>query len=196
MTRSRKIPRFTFKTLNQYEVNFLLSGDEQTAADGNLVEYSNDLLVSNGSFDIIIADEAQMAKNVSGTPISNSLRDLVAPLDLMWITLEFDWVPIANLDAAVLYHEEYDLYGSCTPENRRRMLNVLLVACGTRSLHYMSRNSQAERDTAVEHFNDANSQYSVLITSMQLAAFGVNFHKACRRGQIIEDASNLPTEIQ
>ncbi|KAH8729722.1 P-loop containing nucleoside triphosphate hydrolase protein [Ilyonectria robusta] len=77
-----------------------------------------------------------------------------------------------------------------------QILNALLVVCGIRSLHYMSRNSQAERDAAVEHFNDSSSPYTVLITSMQLAAFGVNFHKACHRGLIMESVSNLSTEVQ
>ncbi|KAH6981816.1 P-loop containing nucleoside triphosphate hydrolase protein [Ilyonectria sp. MPI-CAGE-AT-0026] len=77
-----------------------------------------------------------------------------------------------------------------------QILNALFVACGLRTLHYMSRNSQAERDSAVEHFNDASSPYSVLITSIQLAAFSVNFHKACHRGLIMESVSNLSTEVQ
>ncbi|KAH8714547.1 hypothetical protein BGZ61DRAFT_531157 [Ilyonectria robusta] len=47
---------------------------------------------------------------VSGTPVSNSLRDLVAPLDLMWMTMEVGWVPTPDLNAALLYDERYDPY--------------------------------------------------------------------------------------
>ncbi|KAL6822556.1 P-loop containing nucleoside triphosphate hydrolase protein [Trichoderma camerunense] len=67
-----------------------------------------------------------------------------------------------------------------------KMVNALLVAAGVPTLHYMSRNSQTERDKAVEAFNDPTTPYICLVTSLQLSAFGVNLHKACHRGLILE----------
>ncbi|KAK0759222.1 hypothetical protein N5P37_008104 [Trichoderma harzianum] len=67
-----------------------------------------------------------------------------------------------------------------------QMVNALLVAAGVPTLHYMSRNSQTERDKAVEAFNDPATPYICLVTSLQLSAFGVNLHKACHRGLILE----------
>ncbi|KAH7146311.1 P-loop containing nucleoside triphosphate hydrolase protein [Dactylonectria macrodidyma] len=71
------------------------------------------------------------------------------------------------------------------------MVNALLVCIGMKTLHYTSRNSQNERDSAIARFNDRTNDYQCLITSMKLAAFGVNFHKACHHGIIVEPPENL-----
>ncbi|KAL7951502.1 P-loop containing nucleoside triphosphate hydrolase protein [Trichoderma barbatum] len=76
------------------------------------------------------------------------------------------------------------------------MVNALLVAAGIPTLHYMSRNSQTERDAAVEAFNNPASPYTCLVTSLQLSAFGVNFHKACHRGLILEQPMNQAILLQ
>lgn len=71
------------------------------------------------------------------------------------------------------------------------MVNALLVAAGVATLYYMSKHSQAERDEAVEAFNNPASGYTCLVTSLQLSAFGLNFHKCCHRGLIMELPANL-----
>lgn len=76
------------------------------------------------------------------------------------------------------------------------MLNALLVAAGIRTLHYMSRNNQSERDAAVAKFNDPSTPHTCLVTSLQLSAFGLNLHKACHRGIILESPVNLSHTIQ
>lgn len=60
----------------------------------------------------------------------------------------------------------------------------------------MSKHSQAERDEAVETFNNPASKYTCLITSLQLSAFGINFHKCCHRGLIMEYPANLAIVLQ
>lgn len=76
------------------------------------------------------------------------------------------------------------------------MMNAILVAAGIQTLHYMSRNSSMERDAAIATFNDGSSPYTCMVTSMQLSAFGVNYHKACWLGIIMESACNMSVEIQ
>ena len=65
-----------------------------------------------------------------------------------------------------------------------------------KTLHCMSRHNQRERDSAVAQFNDPDTSYTCLISSLQLSAFGVNFHKACHRGIIVESPINLSHELQ
>ncbi|KAL7907902.1 P-loop containing nucleoside triphosphate hydrolase protein [Trichoderma velutinum] len=77
-----------------------------------------------------------------------------------------------------------------------QIVNALLVAAGVPTLHYMSRNSQAERDQAVEAFNNPASPYTCLVTSLQLLAFGVGFHRACHRGLILEYPMNHAILLQ
>ncbi|QYS93755.1 hypothetical protein H0G86_001124 [Trichoderma simmonsii] len=77
-----------------------------------------------------------------------------------------------------------------------RIVNALLVAVGVSTLHYMSRHSQAKRDDVVQSFNNPSSHYTCLVTSLQLSAFGVNFHKACHRGLILEMPANLSIVFQ
>ncbi|KAH6605463.1 hypothetical protein Trco_007170 [Trichoderma cornu-damae] len=77
-----------------------------------------------------------------------------------------------------------------------QIVNAQLVSAGIPTLHYMSRHSQAERDEAVEAFNNPASPYTCLVTSLQLSAFGVNFHKACHRGLILELPTNLAIVLQ
>lgn len=76
------------------------------------------------------------------------------------------------------------------------MVNALLVAAGVSTLYYMSKHSQTERDEAVEAFNNPTSNYTCLVTSLQLSAFGVNFHKCCHRGLILKMPANLGTVLQ
>lgn len=44
--------------------------------------------------------------------------------------------------------------------------------------------------------NDLETDYDILVTSMQLLAFVFNFHKACYKDVIIENAANTPTTLQ
>ncbi|KAL6693655.1 P-loop containing nucleoside triphosphate hydrolase protein [Trichoderma pleuroticola] len=76
------------------------------------------------------------------------------------------------------------------------MVNALLVAAGVPTLHYMSRHSQGERDRAIEEFNNPAKPYICLVTSLQLSAFGVNLHKACHRGLILEQPNNQAILLQ
>lgn len=77
-----------------------------------------------------------------------------------------------------------------------QMVNALLVAAGVPTLHYMSRHSQIERDHAIEDFNNPAKPYICLVTSLQLSAFGVNLHKACHRGLILEQPINQAILLQ
>ncbi|KAL7955900.1 P-loop containing nucleoside triphosphate hydrolase protein [Trichoderma compactum] len=77
-----------------------------------------------------------------------------------------------------------------------KMVNALLVAAGVPTLHYMSRHSQTERDHAIEDFNNPAKPYICLVTSLQLSAFGVNLHKACHRGLILEQPINQAILLQ
>ncbi|RSL97586.1 hypothetical protein CEP52_010794 [Fusarium oligoseptatum] len=100
-------------------------------AHGNLIKYDpKSSHLKEITFQFLIADEAQAAKNrrgsfnhtldmiswkrlmwVTGTPLSSSLRDLHSPLHLMWNALgglswepteaELGWLP-------GLYHQDYD----------------------------------------------------------------------------------------
>ncbi|KAF4996847.1 hypothetical protein FDECE_12283 [Fusarium decemcellulare] len=73
------------------------------------------------------------------------------------------------------------------------ILNGLFTCLGVRSLHVRSAHSAHERAKAVRHFNDPKTDVGVLITSLQLGAFGVNYHGACHHGIILEYPHNLPT---
>ncbi|KAL5085555.1 hypothetical protein Trisim1_010169 [Trichoderma cf. simile WF8] len=77
-----------------------------------------------------------------------------------------------------------------------QMVNAMLVAAGVPTIHYMSRHSQTERDHAVEAFNNPATPYTCLVTSLQLSAFGVNLHKACHRGLILEQPINQAILLQ
>lgn len=65
-----------------------------------------------------------------------------------------------------------------------------------KTLHCMSRHDQRQRDQPVAKFNDPDAPYTYLISSLQLSAFGVNFHKAYHRGITVENAINLSHELQ
>lgn len=43
------------------------------------------------------------------------------------------------------------------------------------------------------HFNDPRSPYDVLVTSLTLAAFGVNFHGCCHNSVEVEEPVNITT---
>ncbi|KAH6610611.1 hypothetical protein Trco_000631 [Trichoderma cornu-damae] len=77
-----------------------------------------------------------------------------------------------------------------------QIVSALLVAYGVKTLHYLSRHSQAERDEAIDAFNNEASPYTCLVTSLQLSALGVNFHRACHRGLILEIPTNASTLLQ
>ncbi|KAM0258612.1 hypothetical protein ACHAQJ_003783 [Trichoderma viride] len=67
-----------------------------------------------------------------------------------------------------------------------QIINALLVACGIKTLHWTPRHSQSERNRAVEAFNNTLSPYTCLVASLELSAFGLNLHKSCHRGIIVE----------
>ncbi|RFU76606.1 hypothetical protein TARUN_5632 [Trichoderma arundinaceum] len=56
-----------------------------------------------------------------------------------------------------------------------------------------SQHSQSEMDQAVEAFNKPLSPYTCLVASLQLSAFGLNLHKSCHRGIIMELPPNHST---
>jgi hypothetical protein len=60
----------------------------------------------------------------------------------------------------------------------------------------MSRHGQQEREKAVADFNDPTSPFDCLVTSMQLSAHGVNFHKACHHGVLVENGNNTSSVLQ
>lgn len=51
----------------------------------------------------------------------------------------------------------------------------------------------AERVKAIQAFNNPNEDVGALITTFQLAGFGINLHGACHHGIIVEYPQNLST---
>ncbi|PNY23268.1 Uncharacterized protein TCAP_06784 [Tolypocladium capitatum] len=67
---------------------------------------------------------------------------------------------------------------------------------GYATLHITSRTEQAERDTAVRRFSEKGSPYCALITSTTLNAYGVDFHRDCHVGLMVEEPPNTATAMQ
>lgn len=53
-----------------------------------------------------------------------------------------------------------------------------------------------ERESAQRKFNSPDGNVDVLITSTQLNSFGVNYHRMCHRGILLEMPQNLNTQLQ
>lgn len=77
-----------------------------------------------------------------------------------------------------------------------RILNAVLVMIGIPTLHITSRTEQSERDRAVRRFSEPSSAYTVMLTSTMLNAYGVDFHRACHTGLMLEEPQNTATAIQ
>ncbi|KAL6411484.1 hypothetical protein AUP68_05198 [Ilyonectria robusta] len=106
-------PTITHKILGGVELSGRSSGDWELGGNTTRAQMARNV---NGSYyNMIKLLNWKRLLWVSGTPISNSLRGLVTPLDLMWMTMEVDWVPTPDLNAALLYDEQYDPY---KPVNR------------------------------------------------------------------------------
>ncbi|KPM45986.1 hypothetical protein AK830_g452 [Neonectria ditissima] len=128
--RKSEIPRFLHYAFNCDEID-LLGKNNPLKADGNLVTYSLDSAVESYSFSWLIADDAHCRGDmfssyynlmrllkwetliwVSGTPMANSGRDLIAPLGLFWMSMKIDWTPDPETfpNAALMYDPNYDPY--------------------------------------------------------------------------------------
>ncbi|RSL69016.1 hypothetical protein CEP54_002558 [Fusarium duplospermum] len=73
------------------------------------------------------------------------------------------------------------------------ILNALLTYLDVRSLHIRSAHPMVERIKAIQAFSDPNEDVGCLITTFQLAAFGINLHGACHHEIIVEYPHNLST---
>jgi hypothetical protein len=60
-------------------------------------------------------------------------------------------------------------------------------------LNVRKEHTYTERATAVRNFNDPNFGADAFVTSLQLGAFGLNFHGACHHGIILEYPHNILT---
>jgi hypothetical protein len=56
-----------------------------------------------------------------------------------------------------------------------------------------SSHDENERAEAVHRFNSPDSTADVLITSLQLNGFDINFHGACHNGIVLEYPHNIQT---
>ncbi|CAF3600281.1 unnamed protein product [Fusarium graminearum] len=138
--RRKKVPIYSLAQVNRKNITYV---DDPAKADGNLVWYTrNKPGIKNLKFTFVVCDEAQIAKKhdgsynnllrkfkwdiilwTSGTPLSNSLRDLISPLLLMWRALDVDWKPkigpIGYLPG--LYNAQYD------PEKENNEFNGMIT---------------------------------------------------------------------
>ncbi|KAI8718083.1 hypothetical protein NCS52_00886300 [Fusarium sp. LHS14.1] len=73
------------------------------------------------------------------------------------------------------------------------ILNAFLTYLGVKSLHIRSAHPMAEHVKAIQAFNNPNEDVGALITTFQLAGFGINLHGACHHGIIVEYPQNLST---
>ncbi|KAF4442657.1 hypothetical protein F53441_11698 [Fusarium austroafricanum] len=64
-----------------------------------------------------------------------------------------------------------------------------------KTLNIRSSDNPTERSKAVREFNNPGSLVDVLVTSFQLCGFGLNLHRVCHYGIIVEYPLNLPTMI-
>ncbi|CAG1993022.1 unnamed protein product [Fusarium graminearum] len=105
--RRKKVPIYSLAAVNRKNITYV---DDPAKADGNLVWYTrNKPGIKNLKFTFVVCDEAQIAKKhdgsynnllrkfkwdiilwTSGKTLSNSLRDLISPLLLMWRALDYD----------------------------------------------------------------------------------------------------------
>ena len=67
-----------------------------------------------------------------------------------------------------------------------RWIHAILVKIGFRVLSVRSAHTPKERESAVAAFNDEASGMNIFITSLQLASFGLNLHRCCSRGLVIQ----------
>ncbi|KAM0372815.1 hypothetical protein ACHAPY_009418 [Fusarium culmorum] len=127
LARRRKVPVYSRHQVNLDDINIV---DDPKIADGNIVWYKRTQKgIKDISFQFVVCDEAQVAKKAdgpynnllhkfqwrillwtSGTPLSNSLRDLISPLILVWKALGIKWNPTIGRIGYLpgLYHEDYD----------------------------------------------------------------------------------------
>jgi hypothetical protein len=73
---------------------------------------------------------------------------------------------------------------------------ALLQIAGVRTLHITSRTAQADRDRHIANFNQIGSTFGALVTSLQLNAFGVDFHHDCHIGISLERPNNTTADMQ
>lgn len=127
-TRRIRLPTFTHESVDERTIDILPS-HSNLVPEGNLVTFK---LKNPGfgdvQFDWLIVDEAHKVKKLSGsyynmlrlfewdslvwvtgTPLFTSLRDLLAPLSLIWQKYKFDWIPDADIGwLPGLYAPSYD----------------------------------------------------------------------------------------
>ncbi|KAI1765258.1 P-loop containing nucleoside triphosphate hydrolase protein [Hypoxylon sp. FL1150] len=68
----------------------------------------------------------------------------------------------------------------------QHQLCLALEICGFKTLSIRSDHSMLSRSQMVADFNDPKSDVDILITSMELSAFGLNLHKACAKGIVVQ----------
>ena len=76
------------------------------------------------------------------------------------------------------------------------ILNALLVMACVPTLHITSQTDLAERDSAVARFGDPSSHYVALVTSFAILPYGVDFHRQCHHGYLLEEPRNLSMAMQ
>ncbi|KAF2969221.1 hypothetical protein GQX73_g4328 [Xylaria multiplex] len=73
---------------------------------------------------------------------------------------------------------------------------LCLEMMGWNVLSIRSDHSVQERNVAIDKFNDPDSDVQILLTSMDLSAYGLNLHKSCCKGIVIQWPWNANHLIQ
>ncbi|KAI1390401.1 uncharacterized protein F4822DRAFT_443255 [Hypoxylon trugodes] len=68
----------------------------------------------------------------------------------------------------------------------QQSLALALEMFGYNVISLRAGHSMAKRNRFVEKFNDPKSDVQILVISMELSAFGLNLHKSCARGIIVQ----------
>jgi hypothetical protein len=74
-----------------------------------------------------------------------------------------------------------------------RVLTALLGYLSLNTMSIRSSHDEDERAEVVRRFNSPEFAVDVLVTSLQLNGFGINFHGACHNGIVLEYPHNIQT---
>lgn len=79
---------------------------------------------------------------------------------------------------------------STSPRADANILHREVVLClqmaGLQVLSIRSDHSVQERNAAIDKFNNPGTQVDLLVTSIDLSAYGLNLHKCCCKGIILQ----------
>ncbi|XXG99537.1 hypothetical protein Hte_005876 [Hypoxylon texense] len=68
----------------------------------------------------------------------------------------------------------------------QQQLYLALECCGFKTISIRSDHTMITRTRKIADFNDPSTEIDVLVTSMELSAFGLNLHKSCNKGIVVQ----------